>query len=60
VLVLGVGLTGFDARLPSLLRHTTAQSAGILLLAGLAVVALEPAEQPISEAVAAVGSTAEP
>ena len=92
VLVLGVGLTGLSTlAYASLLRHTTAQAAGILtflepvsavvlawaflgeslstqavvggvlvLLAGLAVVALEPAEQPVSEAVAAVGSTAEP
>ena len=92
VLVLGIGLTGLSTlAYASLLRHTTAQAAGILtflepvsavvlawaflgeslspqallggvlvLLAGLAVVALEPAEQPVSEAVAAVGSTAEP
>jgi drug/metabolite transporter (DMT)-like permease len=92
VLVLGVGLTGLSTlAYASLLRHTTAQAAGILtflepvaavvlawafldqslstqallggvlvLLAGLAVVVLEPAEQPVSEAVAAVGSTAEP
>jgi drug/metabolite transporter (DMT)-like permease len=92
VLVLGIGLTGLSTlAYASLLRHTTAQAAGILtflepvsavvlawallgqslsaqallggvlvLLAGIAVVALEPAEQPISEAVAAVGSAAEP
>jgi drug/metabolite transporter (DMT)-like permease len=92
VLVLGIGLTGLSTlAYASLLRHTTAQAAGILtflepvsavvlawaflgeslsaqavlgavlvLLAGLAVVALEPAEQPVSEAVAAVGSASEP
>lgn len=92
VLVLGVGLTGLSTlAYASLLRHTTAQAAGILtflepvsavvlawafldqslsaqallggalvLLAGVAVVALEPTEQPVSEAVAAVGSAAEP
>jgi drug/metabolite transporter, DME family len=87
VLVLGVGLTGLSTlAYASLLRHTTAQAAGILtflepvsavvlawafldeslsgqallggvlvLLAGMAVVALEPLE-----AVAAVGSASEP
>jgi len=92
VLVLGVGLTGLSTlAYASLLRHTTAQAAGILtflepvsavvlawafldetlsaqallggvlvLLAGLAVVVLEPAERHVSEAVAAVGSASEP
>lgn len=92
VLVLGIGLTGLSTlAYASLLRHTTAQAAGILtflepvsavllawvflgeslspravlgavlvLAAGIAVVALEPGEPHASEAVAGVGSPAEP
>jgi len=88
VLVLGVVFTGLATlAYAALLRHVTAQAAGILtflepvaavflawillgeslaprailggalvLLAGIAVVALEPTEQRISEAVAGVGS----
>ena len=91
VLVLGVGLTGLSTlAYATLLRHTTAQAAGILtflepvsavvlawafldeslsaqallgavlvLLAGLAVVVLEPGERQVSEAVAAVGSASD-
>ncbi len=89
VLLLGVVFTGLATLVyAALLRHVTAQAAGILtflepvsavvlawalldeslspqalvggalvLLAGIAVVALEPTEQRVSEAVAGVGST---
>jgi drug/metabolite transporter (DMT)-like permease len=89
VLLLGVVFTGLSTLLyAGLLRHVTAQAAGILtflepvsavllawallgerlgartlaggalvLLAGIAVVALEPAETRVTEAVAGVGST---
>ena len=89
VLLLGVVFTGLGTlAYAALLRHVTAQAAGILtflepvaavflawvllgeslsaqailggalvLLAGIAVVALEPTEQRISESVAGVGST---
>ena len=92
VLVLGVGLTGLSTlAYASILRHATAQAAGILtflepvsavllawiflgeplsaraalgavlvVAAGIAVVALEPGEPHASEAVAGVGSSAEP
>lgn len=88
VLLLGVVFTGFATLVyAALLRHVTAQAAGILtflepvsavflawalldqplapqallggalvLLAGIGVVALEPTEQRVSEAVAGVGS----
>jgi drug/metabolite transporter (DMT)-like permease len=88
VLLLGIVFTGLGTlAYAALLRHVTAQAAGILtflepvaavllawvflgeslsaqailggtlvLLAGIAVVALEPAEQRVSEAVAGVGS----
>ena len=89
VLLLGVIFTGFATlAYAALLRHVTAQAAGILtflepvsavflawallgeslspqallggalvILAGIAVVALEPTDQRVSEAVAGVGST---
>ncbi len=92
VLLLGVVFTGLSTlAYASLLRHVTAQAAGLLtflepvaavvlawlllgeafsvkaliggalvLLAGIVVVALEPAEHGVSEAVAAVGSAEEP
>jgi drug/metabolite transporter (DMT)-like permease len=92
VALLGVVFTGLSTlAYASLLRHVTAQAAGILtflepvsavvlawvllgeplsaqalvggalvLLAGLAVVVLEPNEQHVSESVAGVGSTSEP
>jgi drug/metabolite transporter (DMT)-like permease len=92
VLLLGVVFTGLATlAYATILRHTTAQAAGILtflepvsavvlawvvlgesltpqallggglvLLAGIGVVALEPTEQRISESVAGVGSAADP
>jgi drug/metabolite transporter (DMT)-like permease len=89
VLLLGVVFTGLSTlAYTALLRHVTAQAAGILtflepvaavilawalldeslspaalaggalvLFAGIAVVVLEPTNQPVSEAVAGVGST---